>query len=72
MHYFGGIIKDRYNYGTKELLGEESFLRELLEKIENYLKENEVKVSTYNLKKEIESNIIIALEKIDNIKKSSE
>jgi hypothetical protein len=29
-------------------------------------------VSTYNLKKEIESNIIIALEKIDNIKKSSE
>lgn len=72
MHYFGGIIKNRYSNGTKELLGEESFLRELLEKIENYLKENKVRVSTYNLKNEIEKNILIALEKIDNIKKSSE
>ena len=72
MHYFGGIIKNRYSNGTIELLGEESFLRELLEKIENYLKENKVRVSTYNLKNEIEKNILIALEKIDNIKKSSE
>tara|TARA_B100001063_G_scaffold212206_1_gene211050 strand:+ start:8638 stop:10491 length:1854 start_codon:yes stop_codon:yes gene_type:complete len=72
MHYFGGIIKDRYNFKTKELLSEEDFLKELLVKIDNYLKNNEVKLSTYNLKKEIEVNILIALEKIEKFKKSSE
>lgn len=68
MYYLGGIIKDRYNYGTKELLCEETFLRELLEKINNYLEKNEVKVSTYNLKKEVKANIIIALERIEKNK----
>uniref|UniRef100_UPI004047C383 hypothetical protein n=1 Tax=Aliarcobacter sp. TaxID=2321116 RepID=UPI004047C383 len=68
MHYFGAIIKDRYNYGTKELLCEETFLRELLGKIDNYLEKNEVKVSIYNLKKEVKSNLVIALERIKQFK----
>jgi hypothetical protein len=72
MHYFGSIIKDRYEYYIKELLSEESFLKELSEKIDNYLEDNEVKLSTYNLKKEIKDNILIALEKIEKFKKSSE
>jgi hypothetical protein len=72
MHYFGGIIKDRYNFKTKELLSEEDFLKELLEKIDNYLEDSEVKLSTYNLEKEIKDNILIALEKIEKFKKSSE
>ncbi|QOG12798.1 P-loop NTPase fold protein [Arcobacter sp. FWKO B] len=67
MHYFGGIIKDRYNNRTKELLDEEAFLKELLGKINNYLQNNEVKVSTYNLKKEIKANIEIALRVISNV-----
>lgn len=68
MHYFGGIIKDRYDYRTKELLSEETFLRELLGKIDNYLEKNEVKVSSYNLEKEVKSNLIIALERIEKNK----
>lgn len=68
MHYFGGIIKDRYNFKTKELLSEEDFLKELLGKIDNYLEKNEVKVSTYNLEKEVKSNLIIALERIEKNK----
>lgn len=68
MHYFGGIIKDRYNFKTKELLSEEDFLKELLEKIDNYLEDSEVKLSTYNLEKEVKSNIIIALERIEKNK----
>lgn len=68
MHCFGGIIKDRYNFWIKELLCEETFLRELLEKIDNHLKSNEVKVSTYNLEKEVKSNLIIALERIEKNK----
>ena len=72
MYYFGGIIKDRYDDEIKELLYEETFLKELLEKIDNYLKGNEYKLSSYNLKKEIKENILIALEKIEKFKKSSE
>lgn len=72
MHYFGGIIKDRYNYGIKELLSEEKFLKELLEKINNHLEKNEVRVSTYNLEKEVKLNIIIALENIEKFKKGVE
>ena len=53
MYYFGGIIKDRYDDEIKDLLCEETFLKELLEKIDNYLKGNEYKLSSYNLKKEI-------------------
>jgi hypothetical protein len=66
MHYFGGIIKNRYN-GIKELLCEEAFLKELLERIDKFLENHEVKVSTYNLEKEIKVNILIALEKIKKI-----
>lgn len=72
MYYFGGIIKDRYDDEIKDLLCEETFLKELLEKIDNYLKGNEYKLSSYNLKKEIKENILIALEKIEKFKKSSE
>jgi hypothetical protein len=68
MHYFGGIIKNRYN-GTKELLCEETFLKELLEKIDKLLENHEVKVSTYNLEKEIKVNILIALEELKKIKR---
>lgn len=64
MHYFGGIIKNRYNYQTNELLVEKVFLEELLNKIDNYLKDNKYKLSSYNLKKEIKENILIALEEI--------
>jgi hypothetical protein len=72
MYYFGDIIKDRYDDEIKDLLCEETFLKELLEKIDNYLKGNEYKLSSYNLKKEIKENILIALEKIEKFKKSSE
>lgn len=72
MHYFGGIIKDRYNHWIKELLSEENFLKELLEKINNHLEKNEVRVSTYNLEKEVKLNIIIALENIEKFKKGEE
>jgi hypothetical protein len=68
MHYFGGIIKNRYN-GTKELLCEETFLKELLEKIDKLLENHELKVSTYNLEKEIKVNILIALEELKKIKR---
>jgi hypothetical protein len=70
IHYFGGIIKDRYNFKTKELLSEEIFLRELLGKIDNYLEKNELKLSTYNLKKEVKVNLLIALERIEKNKES--
>ncbi|WP_260935611.1 KAP family NTPase [Aliarcobacter butzleri] len=64
MHYFGGIIKNRYNYQTNELLVEKVFLEELFNKIEKYLEENKCKVSSYNLRKELKENILIALEEI--------
>ncbi|MFX4232276.1 hypothetical protein ACOL24_00320 [Aliarcobacter butzleri] len=64
MHYFGGIIKGRYNYQTNELLVEKLFLEELLNKIEEYLGKNKYKVSSYNLKKEIKENILITLDEI--------
>lgn len=64
MHYFGGIIKDRYNCQTNELLVEKVFLEELFNKIEKYLEENKCKVSSYNLRKELKENILIALEEI--------
>ncbi|MBF7069987.1 hypothetical protein [Aliarcobacter butzleri] len=64
MHYFGGIIKNRYNYQTNELLIEKVFLEELLNRIEKYLEENKYKVSSYNLRKEIKENILITLEEI--------
>lgn len=72
MHYFGGIIKDRYNYQTNELLIEKVFLEELLNKIEKYLEENKYKVSSYNLRKELKENILIALEIIENQQKMNE
>lgn len=64
MHYFGGIIRGRYNYQKNELLVEKVFLEELFNKIEKYLEENKYKVSSYNLRKEIKENILIALEEI--------
>lgn len=70
MHYFGGIIKSRYNNGAKDLFIEEAFLKDLLGKIDNYLENNEVKVSTYNLKKEVQANIIKALERIEKNKEA--
>ncbi len=70
MHYFGGIIKDRYNCQTNELLFEKTFLEELVHKIDKHLKINKYKVSSYNLKKEIKENILIALEKIEEKKKT--
>ena len=70
MHYFGGIIKNRYNYQTNELLVEKVFLEELLNKIDNYLKDNKYKLSSYNLRKEIKENIDIALKCIEDIETS--
>jgi len=70
IHYFGGIIKSRYNNGAKDLFIEEAFLKDLLGKIDNYLENNEVKVSTYNLKKEVKANLLIALEKIEKFRDS--
>ena len=70
MHYFGGIIKDRYNYQINELVSEQIFLEKLLYKIDEHLKTNKYKVSSYNLRKEIKENILIALEKIEEKKKT--
>lgn len=64
MYYLGGIIKDRYTFGKNELLCEKKFLEELLNKIDNYLKDNKYKLSSYNLEKEIKENILIALDEI--------
>ncbi|MEV9615411.1 P-loop NTPase fold protein [Aliarcobacter butzleri] len=64
MYYLGGTIKDRYILGKNELLCEKKFLEELLNKIDNYLKDNKYKLSSYNLEKEIKENILIALEEI--------
>ncbi|MCG3677717.1 KAP family NTPase [Aliarcobacter butzleri] len=64
MYYFGGSIKDRYTFGKNELLCEKKFLEELLNKIDNYLKDNKYKLSSYNLEKEIKENILIALDEI--------
>ncbi|MDY0180351.1 P-loop NTPase fold protein [Aliarcobacter skirrowii] len=66
MHYFGGIIKERYNYGTK-LISEKTTLKNLLNKIDEYLEKNQGKLSSYNLKKEVKDNIEIALECIQDI-----
>lgn len=66
MHYFGSIIKDRYNYQTNELISEKIFLEKLLHKIDKHLKANKYKVSSYNLRKELKENILIALEIIKN------
>lgn len=64
MYYLGGTIKDRYILGKNELLCEKKFLEELLNKIDNYLKDNKYKLSSYNLEKEIKENILIALDEI--------
>ena len=70
MYYFGGSIKDRYTFGKNELLCEKKFLEELLNKIDNYLKDNKYKLSSYNLRKEIKENIDIALKCIEDIETS--
>ena len=67
MHYFGGIIKGRYNHQTNELLSEKTTLQNLLDKIDEYLEKNQGKLSSYNLKKEVKENIEIALKYIENI-----
>ncbi|MCG3708851.1 KAP family NTPase [Aliarcobacter butzleri] len=72
MYYLGGIIKDRYTFGKNELLCEKKFLEELLNKIDNHLKDNKYKLVSYNLKKEIKENILIALEIIENQQKMNE
>lgn len=64
MHYFGGIIQKRYKNKTKKLISEESFLEQLLEKINDYLEKNKNKISSYNLQKEIKENILVALKVI--------
>lgn len=46
------------------------FLEELLNKIDNYLKDNKYKLSSYNLRKEIKENIDIALKCIEDIENS--
>lgn len=67
MHYFGGIIKGRYNHQINELLSEKTTLQNLLDKIDEYLEKNQGKLSSYNLKKEVKENIEIALKYIENI-----
>ena len=66
MYSLGTTIKDRYTFGKNELLCEKKFLEELLNKIDNYLKDNKYKLVSYNLKEEIKENILIALEIIKN------
>lgn len=68
MHFFGGIIKDRYVNGFDELLKEESFLQELLGLSEEYILSNKGKLSAFNIKSKIKQNLIIAIDKIENIK----
>jgi len=70
MHYFGGIIKDRYCRGQKVLIEEDTFLKKLLKKSKEYIKENKGKLSTYNLNEQIIENLKIALSKIEEIKKA--
>ncbi|RXK00481.1 hypothetical protein CRU98_04795 [Arcobacter sp. CECT 8986] len=69
MHYFGGILKDRYSQGKEILFEEENFLKELIKKLEDYILKNKGKLSSYNLKEQIIENLKIAL---NNIKISSE
>lgn len=69
MHYFGGILKDRYYQGKEILFEEDIFLKKLLKKSEKYIKENKGKLSTYNLNEQIIKNLKIALSKIEEIKK---
>lgn len=68
MSYFGGIIKDRYYIGKEMLFEEELFLKKILEKCEEYIKENKGKLSTYNLNEQIVKNLKVALNQIEEIK----
>jgi hypothetical protein len=70
MYYFGEIIKNRYYKGKEFLFKEKEFLEKLLSKVNEYIEKNEYKLSTYNLEKEVKSNITISLEKIGNLEKS--
>jgi len=65
MHCFGGILKDRYKNGKNELLIEKDFLKNLLKDVEDYINNNKYKLSSYNLKKEIKENILIAINEIE-------
>ncbi|WP_066155448.1 P-loop NTPase fold protein [Aliarcobacter cryaerophilus] len=69
MYYLGGIIKDRYTFGTK-LISEKTTLKSLLDKIDKHLEKNQGKLSSYNLKKEVKENIEIALKCIEDIETS--
>jgi len=68
MHYFGGIIKDRYYIGKEMLFEEDIFLKKLLERCEEYVEENKGKLSSYNINEQIVKNLKIALDKIEKIK----
>ncbi|QKF81831.1 P-loop NTPase fold protein [Halarcobacter ebronensis] len=68
MHYFGGILKDRYYKGKENLFVEDAFLKKILKKSEEYIKENKGKLSAYNLNEQIVKNLEVALEKIEKLK----
>ena len=67
LHFFGGIIKDRYFKGREELFEEKTFLNKLLFKTDEYLESSTDKLSSYHIKKELESNFKIALENIEKL-----
>ncbi|RXJ88026.1 P-loop NTPase fold protein [Arcobacter sp. CECT 8985] len=71
MHYFGGILKDRYYQGKEILFEEEIFLKELIKRLEDYVSKNRGKVSSYNLKEQIVKNLKIALSNIEKIKNAN-
>ncbi|MBU0923349.1 KAP family NTPase [bacterium] len=67
MHYFGEIIKNRYFKGRENLFVEKEFLKELLSKLKEYIKNNDFKLSSYNLNKEIVINLETALKNIKDL-----
>ncbi|MGB7402041.1 MAG: P-loop NTPase fold protein [Arcobacter sp.] len=71
MHYFGGILKDRYYQGKEILFEEEIFLKKLIKRLEDYVSKNRGKVSSYNLKEQIVKNLEIALSNIEEIKNAN-
>ena len=67
LHFFGGIIKDRYFKRREELFEEKTFLNKLLFKTDEYLESSTDKLSSYHIRKELESNFKIALENIEKL-----
>lgn len=67
LHFFGGILKDRYFKGREELFEEKTLLNKLLSKIDKYLESSTHKLSSYHIKKELKSNLEIALGNIQKL-----